>query len=94
MRAAAGAARLVNGTAEEIAIVKNIDVGGSELRRWRWGLTGARAIRLSAFEEEFPANQCIPWQRLQSKGVRIEWLPVAAAPLERIEQARREGLGC
>ncbi len=78
------AARLVNGTPEEIAIVKNTSEGISTVAMgidWRTG------DKIVAFEEEFPANQ-YPWRRLEKKGVTIEWLP-ATAPFERIEQAAR-----
>ncbi len=79
-----GAARLVNGTAEEIAIVKNTSEGIATVAM---GLDWRAGDKIVAFEEEFPANQ-YPWRRLESKGVRIDWLP-ATAPLERIEQAAR-----
>jgi len=79
-----GAARLVNGTPAEIAIVKNTSEGIATVAM---GLDWRAGDRIVAFEEEFPANQ-YPWRRLESKGVRIEWLPVTA-PLERIEQAAR-----
>ena len=79
-----GAARLVNGTAEEIAIVKNTSEGIATVAM---GLDWRAGDKIVAFEEEFPANQ-YPWRRLASKGVRIEWLP-ATASLERIEQAAR-----
>jgi selenocysteine lyase/cysteine desulfurase len=39
------------------------------------------------FEEEFPANY-FPWQRLASRGVRVEWLSVTD-PLDRIDEACR-----
>jgi cysteine desulfurase / selenocysteine lyase len=79
-----GAARLVNGAAEEIAIVKNTSEGIATVAM---GLDWRPGDKIVAFEEEFPANQ-YPWRRLESKGVRIEWLP-ATAPLERIDQAAR-----
>src|SRR5665213_969478 len=79
-----GAARLVNGTAEEIAIVKNTSEGIATVAM---GLGWRAGDKIVAFEEEFPANQ-YPWRRLASKGVRIEWLPVTAT-LERIDQAAR-----
>jgi cysteine desulfurase/selenocysteine lyase len=79
-----GAARLVNGSPEEIAIVKNTSEGIATVAM---GLDWRAGDKIVAFEEEFPANQ-YPWRRLESKGVRIEWLP-ATAPLERIHQAAR-----
>ena len=79
-----GAARLINSTPEEIAIVKNTSEGIATIAM---GLDWHPGDRIVAFEEEFPANQ-YPWRRLESKGVKIDWLPVTA-PLERIEQAAR-----
>jgi cysteine desulfurase / selenocysteine lyase len=79
-----GAARLVNGTPEEIAIVKNTSEGIATVAM---GLDWRTGDKIVAFQEEFPANQ-YPWRRLESKGVKIEWVP-AKAPLERIEQAAR-----
>ncbi|MDP8989197.1 MAG: aminotransferase class V-fold PLP-dependent enzyme, partial [Acidobacteriota bacterium] len=78
------AARLVNGTAPEIAIVKNTSEGIATVAL---GLDWRAGDKIVAFEEEFPANQ-YPWRRLESKGVRIEWL-AAAATLDQIEQAAR-----
>ena len=78
------AARLVNGTPEEIAIVKNTSEGIATVAM---GLDWHPGDKIVAFEGEFPANQ-YPWRRLESKGVRIEWLP-PTAPLERIDQAAR-----
>ena len=77
-------ARLINGTAEEIAIVKNTSEGIATVAM---GLDWRAGDRIVAFEGEFPANQ-YPWRRLESKGIRIEWLP-ATASLERIDQAAR-----
>ena len=79
-----GAAKLVNGTPEEIAIVKNTSEGIATIAM---GLDWRPGDRIVAFEEEFPANQ-YPWRRLEKKGVGIEWLP-ATSPLERIDQAAR-----
>jgi len=79
-----GAARLVNGTPEEIAIVKNTSEGIATVAM---GLDWRAGDRIVAFEEEFPANQ-YPWRRLEFKGVKIQWLP-ATASLERIDEAAR-----
>jgi selenocysteine lyase/cysteine desulfurase len=79
-----GAARLVNGTPGEIAIVKNTSEGIATVAM---GLDWRSGDKIVAFEGEFPANQ-YPWRRLESKGVRIEWLP-PTAPLDRIDQAAR-----
>jgi selenocysteine lyase/cysteine desulfurase len=43
--------------------------------------------RVVGFREEFPAN-FYPWQRLESKGVKVEWLS-ASDPLDRIDEACR-----
>jgi selenocysteine lyase/cysteine desulfurase len=78
------AARLINTTPEEIALLKNTSEGIATIAMgldWR---TGDRVI---AFKEEFPANQ-YPWQRLESKGVKIDWLS-ASDPLDRIDEASR-----
>jgi selenocysteine lyase/cysteine desulfurase len=79
-----GAARLVNGTPEEIAIVKNTSEGIATIAM---GLDWRPGDRIVAFEEEFPANQ-YPWRRLENKGVTIQWLS-ATASLEAIDQAAR-----
>lgn len=76
------AARMINATPEEIALLKNTSEGLSTVAL---GLDWRPGDRVIAFEEEFPANQ-YPWRRLESKGVRIEWLSVTD-PLERIDQA-------
>jgi selenocysteine lyase/cysteine desulfurase len=78
------AARLVRGTPEEIAIVKNTSEGIATVAMgfdWRPG------DRIVAFKEEFPANQ-YPWRRLESKGVTITWLD-ATDSLDRIDEAAR-----
>jgi len=79
------AARLINGSPEEIAIVKNTSEGIATVAM---GLDWRPGDKIVAFEGEFPANQ-YPWRRLESKGVRIEWLP-ATAPLEQIDRAARD----
>jgi selenocysteine lyase/cysteine desulfurase len=76
------AARLVNGSPEEIALVKNTSEGIATVAL---GLDWRPGDRVIIFHEEFPANQ-YPWQRLESKGVTIEWLS-STDPLDRIEQA-------
>src|SRR6185295_4684591 len=78
------AARLVNCTPEEIAIVKNTSEGIATVAM---GLDWRAGDKIVAFEGEFPANQ-YPWQRLESKGVKIEWL-APTVPLDRIDQAAR-----
>lgn len=76
------AARLMNATLEEIALMKNTSEGIATVAM---GLDWRPGDRIVAFKEEFPANQ-YPWQRLESKGVKIEWLSVTD-PLDRIDQA-------
>jgi len=78
------AARLVNGTPREIALVKNTSEGIATVAM---GLDWRSGDRIVAFKEEFPANQ-YPWRRLESKGVSIEWLS-ATDPLDRIDEAAR-----
>ena len=39
------------------------------------GLDWNAGDTLSRFSEEFPSNQ-YPWQRLESRGVTIDWLSV------------------
>lgn len=78
------AARLVNGTSQEIALVKNTSEGIATVAM---GLDWRPGDRIVAFQEEFPANQ-YPWRRLESKGVSVEWLS-AADSLDRIDEAAR-----
>jgi cysteine desulfurase / selenocysteine lyase len=78
------AARLVNGTPGEIAIVKNTSEGIATVAM---GLDWRAGDKIVCFEEEFPANQ-YPWRRLEAKGVRIEWLR-ATDPLDKIDEAAR-----
>jgi selenocysteine lyase/cysteine desulfurase len=78
------AARLINSTPGEIALLKNTSEG---LATVAMGLNWRAGDKIVAFREEFPANQ-YPWQRLEAKGVTIEWLS-AADPLDRIDEAAR-----
>jgi selenocysteine lyase/cysteine desulfurase len=66
------AARMVNGTPAEIALMKNTSEGIATVAM---GLDWRAGDRIVAFKEEFPANQ-YPWRRLESKGVKIDWLSV------------------
>ena len=77
-------AKLVNGASEEIAIVKNTSEGIATIAM---GLDWRAGDKIVAFNEEFPANQ-YPWQRLENKGVRIEWLD-AASTLDQIDRTAR-----
>ena len=78
------AARLVNATPEEIALMKNTSEGIATVAM---GLDWRAGDRIVAFREEFPANQ-YPWQRLQAKGVTIDWLSVTD-PLDKIDAAAK-----
>ena len=78
------AARLVHSSPEEIALLKNTSEG---LAAVAMGLEWRAGDKIVAFREEFPANQ-YPWQRLEAKGVNIEWLS-AADPLDRIDEAAK-----
>jgi cysteine desulfurase / selenocysteine lyase len=76
------AARLINASPEEIAIVKNTSEGISTVALgfdWRPG------DRVVAFREEFPANY-YPWLRLEARGVQLTWLSIYD-PLETIAAA-------
>jgi cysteine desulfurase/selenocysteine lyase len=75
------AARLVNVTPAEIALMKNTSEGIATVAM---GLDWRPGDRIVAFREEFPSNQ-YPWRRLEkSKGVQIDWLSVTD-PLEKID---------
>lgn len=78
----AAAARLIGATPAEIAQVKNTSEGVATIAMgvdWRAG------DKIVCFREEFPANY-FPWKRLESRGVRVEWLSVTD-PLDRIDEA-------
>jgi|SRR5665213_654347 len=79
------AARLVNGSPQEIALVKNTSEGIATVAM---GLDWQPGDRIVAFKEEFPANQ-YPWRRLEAKGVTITWLN-ATDGLEEIGRAARD----
>lgn len=66
------AARMVNGTPEEIAIVKNTSEGIATVAL---GIDWKPGDVVVAFEEEFPAN-IYPWKRLEARGVKVRWLSV------------------
>jgi selenocysteine lyase/cysteine desulfurase len=74
------AARMVNVTPAEIALMKNTSEGIATVAM---GLDWRAGDRIVAFIEEFPANQ-YPWRRLESKGVKIDWLSVTD-PLDKID---------
>jgi selenocysteine lyase/cysteine desulfurase len=78
------AASLIHAHRDEIAIVKNTSEGIATIAL---GLDWQPGDKIVAFREEFPANY-FPWLRLESKGVKIEWLSVFD-PLDRIDEAVR-----
>jgi len=78
------AARMVNVTPAEIALMKNTSEGIATVAM---GLDWRPGDRIVAFTEEFPANQ-YPWRRLESKNVKITWLSVTD-PLDKIEAAAK-----
>ncbi len=78
------AARLVNATPAEIAIVKNTSEGISTVAL---GIDWRPGDKVVAFREEFPAN-FFPWKKLESKGVRVAWLS-CLDPLDRIDEAAK-----
>jgi cysteine desulfurase/selenocysteine lyase len=84
-----GAARLVNGSPGEIALLKNTSEGIATVAL---GLDWRAGDRIVVFKEEFPANQ-YPWRRIEAKyaekGVTIDWLS-ATDSLERIEEAAKD----
>ncbi len=77
-------ARLIGATPGEIAIVKNTSEGIATVAL---GLNWKPGDRVIAFKEEFPAN-FYPWQRLEARGVHVEWLSIYD-PLESIAEAVR-----
>ncbi len=83
-RLRSGAATLLGAHRDEIALVKNTSEGIATVAL---GIDWHSGDKIVAFKEEFPANY-LPWQRLTSKGVQIEWLHYTD-PLERIETACR-----
>ena len=76
------AARLINASPDEIAIVKNTSEGISFVAT---GLHWKPGDRVIAFREEFPANY-YPWLRLEQRGVEITWLSIFD-PLDKIADA-------
>ncbi|MBV8907342.1 MAG: aminotransferase class V-fold PLP-dependent enzyme, partial [Acidobacteriia bacterium] len=76
------AARLINASPDEIAIVKNTSEGISTVAL---GMPWKQGDRVIAFREEFPAND-FPWRRLESRGVLVSWLSIYD-PIEEIAKA-------
>jgi cysteine desulfurase / selenocysteine lyase len=78
------AARLIHADRSEIALVKNTSEGIATVAL---GLDWRPGDKMVAFNEEFPAN-VLPWRRLESRQVKVEWLSIND-PLERIDHACR-----
>jgi selenocysteine lyase/cysteine desulfurase len=66
------AARLINASPDEIAIVKNTSEGVAFVAL---GIDWHAGDRVIAFREEFPANY-YPWLRLEQRGVQMTWLSI------------------
>jgi cysteine desulfurase / selenocysteine lyase len=79
------AAKLINASPGEIAIVKNTSEGISTVAE---GLDWKRGDKVIVFEEEFPANY-YPWLRLERRGVELTRLSIYD-PIEKIAAAIRE----
>ena len=75
------AAKLINSSPDEIAIVKNTSEGIATVAL---GIDWKPGDKVIAFKEEFPAND-FPWRRLEARGVRLVWLSIYD-PLERIAE--------
>lgn len=80
LRVATG--RLINASADEIAIVKNTSEGIATVAL---GLDWKAGDHVVAFKEEFPANY-YPWLRLEARGVQVKWLSIYGS-LETIAKA-------
>lgn len=80
----AGAARMINATPAEIAIVKNTSEGIATVAI---GIDWKPGDVVVAFGEEFPAN-FYPWKRLETRGVAIRWLSVFD-DLDRVDEAAK-----
>lgn len=76
------AAKLINASPDEIAIVKNTSEGISIVAL---GLEWKAGDRVIAFKEEFPSNY-YPWLRLEAQGVTVTWLSICDS-LEKIAEA-------
>src|SRR6201996_4867455 len=66
------AARLINSSPHEIAIVKNTSEGIVTIAQ---GIDWKPGDRVVAFREEFPANY-YPWARLEKRDVQLNWLSI------------------
>ncbi|MFL6354472.1 MAG: aminotransferase class V-fold PLP-dependent enzyme [Bryobacteraceae bacterium] len=81
----AAAAKLINASPGEIAIVKNTSEGIATVAE---GMDWKPGDKVIVFEEEFPANY-YPWMRLERRGVEIVRLSIYD-PGEKIAAAIRE----
>jgi cysteine desulfurase / selenocysteine lyase len=79
------AAKLINASPGEIAILKNTSEGISTVAE---GLEWKPGDKVIVFEEEFPANY-YPWVRLQRRDVEVTVLSIYD-PVEKIAAAIRE----
>jgi len=80
----AAAARLMNASPAEIALMKNTSEGIATVSL---GLDWKPGDRVVGFREEFPANY-YPWKRLEAAGVNVRWLSVTDS-LDQIDAACR-----
>jgi cysteine desulfurase/selenocysteine lyase len=78
------AAKLINASPREIAIIKNTSEGIATIAS---GIQWKRGDAIVAFREEFPAN-FFPWKRLEQEGVEVRWLSIFD-PLDRIDEAAK-----
>jgi cysteine desulfurase/selenocysteine lyase len=78
----AAAAKLINASPGEIAILKNTSEGISTVAE---GLHWKAGDKVIVFEEEFPANY-YPWLRLERRGVELKALSIYD-PIEKIAAA-------
>ena len=76
------AARLINATPDEIAIVKNTSEGLATVAA---GIDWKPGDAIVAFREEFPANY-FPWRRLEERGIEVRWLSIFDS-LDLVDQA-------
>jgi selenocysteine lyase/cysteine desulfurase len=78
------AAKLIRADRSEIAIVKNTSEGIATVAL---GIDWKPGDRVVVFSGEFPAN-CLPWKRLESRGVKLEFLSYDD-DLTRIDEAAK-----
>ncbi|MBV9083139.1 MAG: aminotransferase class V-fold PLP-dependent enzyme [Acidobacteriaceae bacterium] len=76
------AAKLINASPDEVAIVKNTSEGIATVAE---GFDWKPGDRVVGFREEFPANYN-PWARLERRGVKLTWLSIYD-PIEKVAGA-------